>query len=148
MSLEILINHIYNISMSSYFVFKPEVSRKDSSPFARIDFRPVPVCKHASRPRDPVDVFQSPVQSENGGVCEWAWLNSVAVKMLMDYGFSLGQGTTLEPMLTKRLMGGYISDEEAVIVNRRGCERVAVGKQPHHQIFRKKLFIYIYRLLL
>lgn len=40
----------------------------------------MPVCKHASKARDPRDAFRVDVQSENGGVCGWAWLVCVAVK--------------------------------------------------------------------
>lgn len=50
-------------------------------------FRFAPVCKHASKARDPFDVFESDVQSGNGGVREWAWPDCVAVKMSMDLGF-------------------------------------------------------------
>ena len=36
----------------------------------RSPFRSAPVCKHASKARDPCDAFRTDVQSENGGV--WA----------------------------------------------------------------------------
>lgn len=55
-------------------------------------FRSASVCKHASAARDPVDVFVSVAQSESGGVCRWAWPESVAVKMSMDRGFREGRG--------------------------------------------------------
>lgn len=37
--------------------------------------------------RDPADGFWSSGQSEDGGVCGWAWLVCVAVKMSMDRVF-------------------------------------------------------------
>lgn len=46
----------------------------------RSPFRSAPVCKHASKARDPRDAFRIDVQSENGGVRGWAWLVCVAVK--------------------------------------------------------------------
>lgn len=106
--------NIFIILMRSYCASNPEVSRSRSNSVG-IDFRSAPVCKHASKARDPVDAFRSSGQSENGGVRVWACPNSVAVKMSMGLRFSLGQGTTLDSMLTKRLVGGYSSREGAVM---------------------------------
>lgn len=50
-------------------------------------FCSAPVCKHASKARDPVDALRTNVQSGNGGVCRWAWRGGVAVKMSMSKVF-------------------------------------------------------------
>lgn len=47
----------------------PEVHKSEASRLAWTPSRSAPVCKHASKARDPVDAFRSDVQSESGGVC-------------------------------------------------------------------------------
>lgn len=85
-------------------------------------FRSASVCKHASAARDPADVFVRVAQSENGGVCRWAWPVSVAVKMSMDRGFREGRG----PLRIPGRRGGAGGERREPQVSRRSRSEVSL----------------------